>query len=81
MRATLLGYDASRMGRYIKKLKSLGSFGPTEEKGFALWAGYELEGIDADLSEYGLIRVDDESDAQGVTTFVRVEPEKLGVKR
>ncbi|HYH10487.1 MAG TPA: hypothetical protein VEK11_25810 [Thermoanaerobaculia bacterium] len=69
------------MARYVKKHRTLGSLGPTEEKGFALWAGYELEGIDEDLSEYGLIRVDDESDARGVTTFVRVEPEKLGVKR
>jgi hypothetical protein len=69
------------MGRYIKKHKRLGSLGPTEEKGgAALWVGYELDGIDRDLSEYGLIRVDDD-DAHGVTTFLRVEPEKLGVKR
>lgn len=70
------------MARYIKKLRNLGSLGPTEEKGGgALWVGYELEGIDDDLSEYGLIRVDGDADARGVTHFLRVEPEKLGVKR
>ncbi len=69
------------MARYVKKHRNLGSLGPTEEKGAALWVGYELDGIEDDLSEYGLIRVDGEGDAHGVTTFVRVEPEKLGVKR
>jgi hypothetical protein len=70
------------MARYVKKHKRLGSLGPTEEKGGGvLWVGYELEGIDGDLSEYGLIRVDDEGDAHGVTTFLRVAPEKVGVKR
>ena len=70
------------MARYVKKHKRLGSLGPSEEKGGAvLWVGYELEGIDEDLSEYGLIRVDDDGGAHGVTKFVRVELEKLGVKR
>ena len=79
------------MSRYIKKFKRVGSMGPTEERGFAVWAGYDLAGVDGDLSELGLIKVDDWPEARiaehGVTVFVRVEPddeatyEKLGLKR
>ncbi len=69
------------MGRYIRKLTRVGSIGPTEERGFALWVGYDIAGVEGDLSEQGLIRVDDWSDEQiaerGVTAFTRVEPEKL----
>jgi hypothetical protein len=63
--------------------------GPTEERGFAVWAGYELVGVDRDLSAQGLVRVDDWPEeriaAHGVVTFARVEPEdeetyrKLGI--
>lgn len=73
------------MGRYLKKHTRIGSLGPTEERGFALWAGYELENVDDDLSEYGLIRVDDWPEdriaAHGVTSFTRVDPEQLGIRR
>jgi hypothetical protein len=79
------------MSRYIKKFKSLPSAGPTEEPGFAIWAGYDLVGVDADLSAHGLLKVDDWSDeeiaARGVATFLRVEPDdealyaKLGIER
>lgn len=65
--------------------------GPTEERGFAVWAGYELVGIDEDLSELGLIHVDGWPEARiaehGIATFVRVEPDddatytKLGIRR
>lgn len=64
--------------------------GPTEERGFAVWAGYDLVGVDDDLSEHGLIRVEDWPEDRiaehGVVTFARVEPddeatyEKLGLK-
>lgn len=79
------------MSRYIKKFKRIGSMGPTEERGFAVWAGYDLVGIDDDLSEHGLIKVDDWPEARiaehGIATFARVEPgdeatyAKLGIPR
>jgi hypothetical protein len=78
------------MSRYIKKFKSTIALGPTEERGFALWVGYEIEGVSADLSSAGLVKVDGWSDEmlrdRGVTTFTRVAPEdeatyeKLGIK-
>jgi hypothetical protein len=75
------------MSRYVKKFKSTTALGPTEERGFALWVGYEIVGIDGDVS--GLMNVDDWSEERlreiGVTTFTRVEigdvamREKLGI--
>jgi len=66
------------MSRYIKKFKSTIALGPTEERGFALWVGYELIGVDDDLSDAGLVKVDDWSEEmlreRGVTAFTRVEP-------
>ncbi|MEA2163859.1 MAG: hypothetical protein QOK37_1986 [Thermoanaerobaculia bacterium] len=73
------------MSRYIKKFRSTTALGPTEERGFALWAGYEIEG-DADLSYAGLVNVDDWSEEKlselGVTAFTRVDDAmrvKLGI--
>lgn len=72
------------MSRYIKKFKSTTALGPTEERGFALWAGYEIEGVDGDLSYAGLVNVDDWSEDKlrelGVTVFTRVDAERLGIK-
>jgi len=69
------------MGRYIKKFTRVGSIGPTEERGFAIWVGYEIDGVDEDLTEHGLICVDGWSDAQlaehGVVTFTPMDAEKL----
>ncbi|MEA2238952.1 MAG: hypothetical protein QOC81_3676 [Thermoanaerobaculia bacterium] len=75
------------MSRYIKKFKSTTALGPTEERGFALWVGYEIEGVDRDVS--GLVNVDDWSEEKlrelGVTVFTRVQQadsamrEKLGI--
>jgi hypothetical protein len=63
------------MARYLKKFTRIGSAGPTEERGFAIWAGYEIVGVDDDLSAYGLLKASEhESEARGVTTYVRVEP-------
>jgi hypothetical protein len=63
------------MSRYIKKFKSTTALGPTEERGFALWVGYEIEGVDGSLS--GFVNVDDWSGEKlrelGVTTFTRVD--------
>jgi len=63
------------MSRYIKKFKSTTALGPTEERGFALWVGYEIEGVDGSLS--GFVNVDEWSEEKlrdlGVTTFTRVE--------
>ena len=75
------------MGRYLKKFKRVGSIGPTEERGFAVWAGYDIAGIDDDLTQVGLIRIDDAPVDHGVTVFARVEPDddamydKLGIPR
>jgi hypothetical protein len=79
------------MARYIKRFKSLSSAGPTEERGFAIWAGYDIVGVDADLSAQGLLNVegwsDEELAARGVIAFLRVEPAdaalyaKLGIER
>jgi len=39
------------MGRYIKKFARVGhSLGPSEERGFALWVGYDIEDRTGDLS-------------------------------
>ena len=77
------------MSRYVKKFKSTTALGPTEERGFALCAGYEIDGVTDDLSAAGLIKVDDWSEEKlrdlGVTAFTRVERsdvamyEKLGL--
>jgi len=73
------------MGRYIKKVTRVGSIGPNEERGFGIWVGYDIAGVEDDLSEQGLVRVDDWTDAQlkerGVVTFMSIEPEKLGIQR
>ncbi len=76
------------MARYIKKFTRIGSAGPTEERGFAIWAGYDIVGVDDDLSAYGLLKADEhEIEARGVTTFLRVERDddatwaKLGIER
>jgi hypothetical protein len=78
------------MSRYIKRFSRIGhALGPSEERGFELWAGYDLVDVDGDLSAAGLTRVDDWSEEElsryGVTTFLRVERgdkatyEKLGI--
>ena len=67
------------MARYIKRFGRIGfALGPSEERGFAMWAGYDIVGVDEDLSRHGLVKVDDWSDEKlaelGVIEFVRVEP-------
>ncbi|MGA8810689.1 MAG: hypothetical protein WB973_22680 [Thermoanaerobaculia bacterium] len=77
------------MPRYIKKFRSTTALGPTEERGVPLWVGYEIEGVDGDLSDAGLVKADgltdDELRERGVTSFARVAAgdqamyEKLGI--
>ena len=79
------------MARYIKKFRSTTALGPTEERGVPLWAGYDIEGVDDDLSHAGLLKADqmtdDELRERGVITFTRVAPsdeamyDKLGIAR
>jgi hypothetical protein len=79
------------VSRYIKKFRSTTALGPTEERGVPLWVGYDIEGMDDDLSSAGLVKADDLSDDElrerGVTTFTRVAAgdrsmyEKLGIAR
>jgi hypothetical protein len=74
------------MGRYIKNVARVAaSLGPTEERGFRMWVGYDIVGVDHDLSSLGLLKIDD--DDPRVTSFTRVEPddaamyERLGLRR
>ena len=73
----MMSCTRATMSRYLKKFKSTTALGPTEERGFALWVGYEIEGISDDLSHLGLVNVDDWSEEmlreRGVTAFTRVE--------
>lgn len=69
------------MARYLKKFTRIGSIGPTEERGFGMWVGYDIVGVDEDLSAHGLIRLEDAPANHGVTTFTTIEPEKLGIQR
>jgi hypothetical protein len=78
------------MSRYIKRFKSTIALGPTEERGFPLWVGYDIEGMEDDLSYAGLVKVDGWSDEmlaeRGVTAFTHVEREdatyeKLGIDK
>ena len=67
------------VARYIKNMRRQSmSMGPTEERGAALWLGYDLDGVDADLSHLGLLKVDDEAAARrGVTTWLKTDLETL----
>jgi hypothetical protein len=79
------------MARYIKKHTRVGSMGPTEERGFAIWTGYDIVGIDEDLTSLGLVKIDDWSEAQiaahGIKSFARIDPDDhptyaaLGIRR
>lgn len=73
------------MGRYLKKFTTIGSAGPTEERGFAIWAGYEIEGIEGDLTAAGLVCVDGWSDeeiaARGVKGFKHVGVDDAEMRR
>ena len=76
------------MSRYIKNVARVASsLGPSEERGYAMWVGYDIVGVDDDLSSLGLLKVDDVGRVlnPAVTHFTLVEPddvamyEKLGL--
>jgi len=50
-----------------------------------MWVGYDIVGVDDDLSDLGYINVEGWSAEQlapyDVATFMRIEPEKLGLER
>jgi hypothetical protein len=74
------------MGRYIRKFPRVGhALGPSEERGFAMWVGYDVAGFDDDLSDLGYVKVDGWSEARiaeyDVATFKPVTAEELGIKR
>jgi hypothetical protein len=79
------------MARYIKKFRSTTALGPTEERGVPLWVGYDIEGMDDDLSRACLVKIDNLTDDElhelGVTAFIHVAAgdqamhEKLGIAR
>jgi hypothetical protein len=50
-----------------------------------MWVGYDIVGVEADLSHLGYIQVEGWSEEQlapyGVVTFMEIEPEKLGIER
>lgn len=65
------------MGRYIKKFSRVGhSLGPSEERGFTLWVGYDIDGTSGDLSHLGLVAAEtlsaEELHERGVTSFRHV---------
>lgn len=72
------------MARYIKKFSRVGSLGPTEERGFALWVGYDIADTDADLTSAGLVKVDGWSDEElarhRVTSFTSVAIDDLAMR-
>lgn len=75
------------MSRYIKNVARVASsLGPSEERGYAMWVGYDIVGVDDDLSHLGLHKFDDAND-RGVKNFTIVGPdnaamyEKLGLRR
>ncbi|HEY2829006.1 MAG TPA: hypothetical protein VGJ88_02745 [Thermoanaerobaculia bacterium] len=62
------------MARYIRRFSRIGqSLGPSEERGFAMWVGYDIADASGDLPEYGLVNVDGWSGEQlaeyGVAAF------------
>ncbi len=78
--------SGTTMGRYIKKFPRVGhSLGPSEERGFALWVGYDIEGASGDLSHLGLIEADrlsaEELRERGVTSFRHVGREAHALRR
>lgn len=72
------------MARYIKKFRRVGlSLGPSEERGFELWVGYDIEGHHEDLSHLDLVRIDDETlvERYAITAFTRVGLEDTELRR
>lgn len=77
------------MARYVRRLTSLGSLGPTEERGAGLWVGYDIPWLTEELTHLGLLSADafapEELERRGVTSFTLVAEDddmmraKLGI--
>lgn len=62
------------MPRYVRRVSRIGhSLGPSEERGFELWVGYDIDVALDRAEELGLVSVEDWPDERlvelGVTTF------------
>ncbi|MCU1244749.1 MAG: hypothetical protein JWN02_659 [Acidobacteria bacterium] len=73
------------MGLYIKKFSRIGfALGPSEERGFVMWVGYDVLGVSGDLSAYDLVSVDGWTAGRlaeyNVVTFKQVTPRQLGIE-
>ena len=69
------------MSRYIKNVARVASsLGPSEERGYVMWVGYDIVGVDDDLTHLGLLKVDEAGD-RGVTTFTLVEPDNVELRQ
>ena len=71
------------VSRYIRNVARVAaSLGPTEERGFRVWVGYEIDG---DFSAEGFICVDDWTEEKlaehGVTSFTRMENSQANLPR
>jgi hypothetical protein len=74
------------MARYVRKFGRIGhALGPSEERGFALWVGYDIESPPADPAHLGFIAVDDwpqeKIDELGVKSFVIVRAHDQDLRR
>src|SRR3954452_20333183 len=50
--------SSSTMSRYIKNVARVASsLGPSEERGYAMWVGYDIIGVDDDLSHPRIVEV------------------------
>jgi hypothetical protein len=87
MTSSIASRTIALVSRYIKKFGRVGhSLGPSEERGFSMWVGYDIVGRSDDLTAYGFIHVDSWSEEKlvehGITSFTPVDPssyEKLGI--
>lgn len=70
------------MARYVRRFSRIGhSLGPSEERGFELWAGFEIEQLDGDPADYCLLDASSMSAEDlarlDVVTFRQVTEEEL----
>jgi hypothetical protein len=74
------------MSRYIRKVGRVGlALGPSEERGFSMWVGYDIEDATGDLSALGLTNVDDWTGERlaelGVAGFLAVRRDDRDLRR
>src|SRR5207248_8035880 len=79
------------LSRFINDRDAICGLGSPEERGVPFWVGYDIDGVDDDLSDFGLLKADDLSDDElrerGIKAFTRVAAgdqamhDKLGIAR